>query len=256
MLKIVLIGGGTGVSELLAAFQKVRGSEVVAVTTVFDNGGSSGVLRKKFGIPAVGDFRKCVSATAGPIGKFFEKRLPDGHALGNLALLDLIRELGFEKATKAFAKTGVAKVLPVSFSNSQLLGRTENGKIIHGEEQFDYPPKNLAKQKVESIKLQPKAKLNPEVKKVLRQADKIVVGPGSLFGSLLVHFAVNEFTAALRRSQARKIIVLPAVREFGYRGERSAEIAARFPVKFDQILQSTKSSKKWNPASLVRKIVK
>ncbi|MBU0569660.1 YvcK family protein [Patescibacteria group bacterium] len=255
MQKIVLIGGGTGVSELLAAFRKVRSSEVVAVTTVFDNGGSSGVLRKKFGIPAVGDFRRCVSATAGPISKFFEKRLPIGHALGNLALVELVRELGFEKATQIFSKFAEAAVLPVSFSNSQLVGKLESGAKIRGENKFDHPPQKFKNEKIVGISLQPGAKLNPQIKKLLKQADKIVLGPGSLFGSLLVHFAVAGFTAAFKQSRAQKILVLPATREFGYRNEGASEIAARFPVEFDQVLRPTKGSKKWNSVSLIRKIV-
>jgi uncharacterized cofD-like protein len=253
MQKIVLIGGGSGISPLLTELSSKKDVEVSAVVTVFDNGGSSGILRKKFGIPAVGDFRKCVSATAGLIAKSFEQR--DGkHAFGNLILADLIREEGVTEAFEMFAKFGAAKVFPVSFSSSQLVGKLESGEKIIGEEKFDHPPKRLAKSKIVSISLQPKAKLNPEVERLLKKADKIVVGPGSLFGSLLVNFEVIGFRQAFGRSKAKKTLVMNAKQEFGCRGESEVEIVERFGVEFDEILIPPKNSKQWRSVLLSRKI--
>jgi len=253
MQKIVLIGGGSGVAPLLAELNKKRGVEVSAVVSVFDDGGSSGMLRKKFGIPAVGDFRKCVSATAGEIGKFFERR--EGvHALGNLALADLIREKGFKEATEIFSKFGAAEVLPVSFSVSEIIGILESGEKICGEEKFDYPPQSFARKKVAKISLRPRAVLNPRVKKILAAADKIVIGPGSLFGSLLVNFAVAGFREAFQKSRAKKILVLNCTREFGCRGESVEKIVKRFGVVFDKVLLPAKNSKRWSARLLARKI--
>lgn len=234
MQKIVLIGGGSGISPLLAELSKKKNLEVAAIVTVFDNGGSSGKLRKKFSIPAVGDFRKCVSAVSGEIGKFFEKRI-DGHALGNLALADLTCEFGFQRATEIFSDFGASRVAPVSFSNSQLIGELEGGGKIIGEEKFDHPPQKFKNKKILKISLQPKAKLNPAVPKILAAADKIIVGPGSLFGSLLVNFEVAGFRQAFRKSKAMKILILNATSEFGCRGERGEEIVKRFDVVFDKI---------------------
>jgi uncharacterized cofD-like protein len=250
MQKIIFIGGGSGISPLLAALSKKKNVEVSAVVTVFDNGGSSGILRKKFGIPAVGDFRKCVSATAGAMAQFFEKR-ERGHAFGNLILADLICEKGVRKAFEIFANFSEAKVLPVSFSVSQLVGKFEDGGEIRGEEKFDHPLKKFAKKKITKISLQPKALLNPKVRKLLRQADKIVVGPGSLFGSLLVNFEVAGFRTAFEKSSAKKVFVMNATKEFGYRGESEGEIVKRFGVKFDKVL----SPQNWDSKSLVKKVL-
>ena len=250
MQKIVLIGGGSGISQLLAALFKKKNVEVSAVVTVFDNGGSSGILRKKFGIPAVGDFRKCVSATAGAMAQFFEKR-ERGHAFGNLIFADLICEKGVKKTFEIFADFGEAKILPVSFSASQLVGELEGGEEIRGEEKFDHPLKKFAKKKITKILLQPKASLNPEVRKLLRQADKIVVGPGSLFGSLLVNFEVAGFRAAFEKSSAKKILARNAMKEFGCGGESEEEILKRFGVKFDKVL----SPQNWDLRELAKKIL-
>ena len=253
MQKIVLIGGGSGISPLLAELNKKRGVEVSAVVTVFDNGGSSGILRKKFGIPAVGDFRKCVSATAGEISKFFEQR-KGVHALGNLALADLIREKGFWEATEIFSKFGAAEVLPVSFSASEIIGILKSGEGIHGEEKFDYPPRSLARKKVKKISLRPRAILNPRVRKILAAADKIVVGPGSLFGSLLVNFAVAGFREAFQKSHAQKILVMNCTREFGCQGESVEEIVKRFGVEFDEVFVPPRNLKRWNERVLTEKV--
>ncbi len=254
MQKIVLIGGGSGISPLLAELNKKRGVEVSAVVTVFDNGGSSGILRKKFGIPAVGDFRKCVSATAGEISKFFEQR-KGVHALGNLALAELIREKGFKEATEIFSKFGAAKVLPVSFSVSEIIGVFESGEEICGEEKLDHPPKKFLDQKIQKIFLKPRAKLNPKISKILTAADKIVVGPGSLFGSLLVHFEVAGFREAFQKSRAQKILVMNCTREFGCQGESAEEVVKRFEVEFDRVLLPRKSLKRWSGRMLAKKIL-
>jgi len=251
--KIVLIGGGSGVSLLLAELNKKRGVEVFAVVTVFDDGGSTGLLRKKFGIPAVGDFRKCVSVTAGEIGKFFEQR-KGMHALGNLALVDLIREKGFRRATEIFSKFGAAEVSPVSFSVSEIIGILESGEEIRGEEKFDYPPRSLARKKVKKISLRPKAILNSRVKKILAAADKIVVDPGSLFGSLLVNFEVAGFREAFQKSSAKKILVMNCTREFGCRGEGEDEIVKRFGVEFDKVLLPSKNLKRWSGKLLAERV--
>ncbi|MFA6457853.1 MAG: 2-phospho-L-lactate transferase CofD family protein [Patescibacteria group bacterium] len=249
MQKIVLVGGGSGISPLLAEFARHEIS-VTAVVTVFDNGGSTGILRREFDIPAVGDLRKNVSATAGALGQFFEKR--DGqHALGNLVLADLIRENGFKKATKIFSAFGAIEVVPVSFSNSQIVGTFENGNKIIGEEKFDHASKELANHKIKKIALEPRAKLNPAVPKLFAAADKIVVGPGSLFGSLLVNFAVTGFKQAFAKSRAQKIFVMHASEQFGCRGESVEAIVKRFGVDFDEVLPT----RKWHPRGLAKRIL-
>jgi uncharacterized cofD-like protein len=255
MQKIVLIGGGSGVSELLSALLRKKNVEVAAVISVFDDGKSTGRLRQAFCIPAVGDLRKCFSAASGL--DFLEARLPNQHAVGNLILAILVPKLGFQKAVEAYAQltNPKATILPVSFSAATLIAEFEGGGKLRGESQLDNPPKNFSGKIIKKLQLSPKAKLNPAVKKVLLAADKIVVGPGSLFGSLLPHFAVAGFSKVFTQAKAQKIFIANPQSELGCLGENPEKRAARFGVAFDSILTTAFKTKRWNPKVLVKKIL-
>lgn len=257
MQKIVLVGGGTSVSELLSEFQKNRNFRASAIVTVFDDGGSTGKLRRHLKIPAVGDLRKCFSAMAKKdMASLFEYRNREGHAIGNLILAFLAQKYGFQKAIKIYTESlGLdEKVIPVSFAEAVLIGEMEGGSKIHGEHWFDAPPKKLVDKKIKSIKLSPSVKINPQVKQAFSTADKIVVGPGSLFGSLLVHFQVKGFREMFVKSKAKKILVLNNRREFGYKKEKYSEIIQRFPVDFDEVIYP-KGYQPWKPNTLIKKII-
>lgn len=255
MQKIVLIGGGSGVSELLPALLRKKNVEVTAVISVFDDGKSTGRLRKAFRIPAVGDLRKCFSAAAGL--DFLEARLPNQHAVGNLILATLAAQHGFAKAVEIYAQltNPKAKILPVSFSSSTLIAEFEGGAKLRGESQLDNPPRNFSRQYIKKLSLSPKAKLNPAVKKVLFAADKIIVGPGSLFGSLLPHFTVTGFSKVFTQAKAQKIFIANPQSEFGCKGESAEKRAARCGVVFDTILATSAKTKRWNPKVLAKKIL-
>lgn len=249
---ILLIGGGSGTAELLRAFGRVRGVVVSALVTTFDDGGSSGCLRRTLKIPAVGDLRKVVSAVLpSEHADALETRLPSGHAIGNLALAFLARQYGFAKAIESYAG---AHVVPTSYDRATLVAKLQNGKMLAGEHFLDAPPPQFADQKVASLALRPRAVLAPAAAQKLAAADVIVVGPGSLLGSLLPHFAVEGFAAAFRASRATKIFVPPGRTEFGYRGESIAEMTARFPIMFDIVL-SPQVGARWDAARLVRRLV-
>lgn len=257
MKKILLIGGGSGVAELLAELKKDKKLKVSAIISTFDSGGSTGRLREKLGIPAVGDLRKVFSAgSEKAIASLLEKRLDNSHTIGNLILAYLVKTNGFEKAIKIYRELTSAnsEIIPVSLDSADLIGVLENGQQIRSEAKFDSPPKKLTKLRVKSLRLTPQPKLNPDVAKALRSADLIIVGPGSLFGSLLAHFAVPNFRETFKKSKAKKILVLNATREFGCRGESLGEIITRFPVKFDVVLKAKKNVGRWNPKLLIKKI--
>lgn len=252
MQKIVLVGGGSGVSELLIELKKAPGVSLSAIVTVFDDGGSTGKIRRNLSIPAVGDLRKVFSASAGKeVFEFMEERNSQGHPAGNLLLAFLVKQDGFEKGVRRYHELiqGVAEIIPVSFSNSQLIGITKNGKKIIGEDRFDHLPKGVSEKDIYEIFLKPKAILNPRAKRLLSEADKIVVGPGSLFGSLLVNFLVSDFTEAFEKSKAEKVLVLNA-------RAKKADVQKRFPVKFDQVLEAPKKTKRWSAKNLILKIIK
>lgn len=260
MKRITLVGGGSGTAELLRAFQDVRGVDVRAIVTTFDSGGSTGVLRKTFRISAVGDIRNAVSATLPKeYADALEMRLPEclpagrqGHAVGNLALAFLTKKMGFDAAIRAYAGE---KIIPVSLDAAQLIATLDDGTRLIGEHLLDDPPKNIAKQKVVDIALRPKASLHAAAKRALLEADLIVVGPGSLFGSVLVHFAVEGFTAAFERSHAKKVFVANGTRrEFGYVGESVEEMADRFGVEFDELLEPARVGR-WDAKLLAAELM-
>ncbi len=257
MKNIVLVGGGTGISELLPELLKQKKFQISAIISVFDSGGSTGRLRNKFKIPAVGDLRKvCSAASSMEVSRVLEKRLPNNHAVGNLALTFLTQQYGFKKALEIYNKFTQAKldVLPVSYEVADLVIKLANGKQLVGEHYLDTPPRQSAQQRVVDLKLTKKVTLNPAAKKLILKADLIVVGPGSLLGSLLPHFLVSGFAVAFKQSKAQKIFISPAMPEWGYRGEAAREMAERFPVAFDTILKTT--GQRWQPHALASEIIK
>ena len=151
MQKIVLIGGGSGVSELLPELLCKKNIEVAAVISVFDDGKSTGRLRKAFQIPAVGDLRKCFSAASNL--PFLEARLPNQHAVGNLILASLAAKHGFAKAVETYTKMlqPKAQILPVSFSASTLIAEFEGGGKLRGESHLDNPPKNFSSKRIKKL---------------------------------------------------------------------------------------------------------
>lgn len=225
---------------------------MTAIITVFDSGGSTGRLREHFQIPAVGDLRKSNSALLpAEFAETLEARLPSGHAVGNLAFTFLAQQYGFKKAGELYLDP---RILPVSLASSQIVTTLENGQKLVGEHLLDLPPKSLAKLSIRALALRPAAELSLAAAAALKKADLIVVGPGSLFGSLLVHFAVAGFTAAFQKAKAQKILILPAKQAFGHRGDSTVKTAARFPVQFDAVWTTTEP--KWERKKLVQKILK
>lgn len=259
MKKIVLVGGGTGVAELVAELKKVSGLQLTAVITVFDDGGSSGQLRRRLGIPAVGDLRKVISASLDSrLAGLLESRPQGGHPIGNLLLAYLAKAVGFAEAVKTYSCLFKApiRVLPVSFASAQLVSEFENKSTLTGEAKLDYPPARLKNKKIYRIKLSPAAKINPAVSQAFRAADQIIVGPGSLFGSLLANFAVQGFKQAFISVAAKKVLVLNARSEFGAHRESPQAISQRFGVSFDQVWRPAKNTRRWKARNLVAKILK
>lgn len=252
-MNIVLVGGGRGLSEIIRVLKRVPDVSLSAVVSVFDNGCSTGILRQQFEIPAAGDLRITHAAliddekTAAQI----EERLPDGHAVGNLAFTHLAAQIGFAQAVHQFFDP---RVIPVSFDVANIVATLANGKKLTGEHFLDEPPAAVADQRVTKIALTPKAMLNPAAKMALLGADLIVVGPGSLLGSLLPHFAVEGFRDAFTRSTAQKVFVAPGNREFGYRDDTVEEMVARFGVTFDHIL-TPDGPGRWPADVLVERLI-
>ncbi len=220
-LRIVAIGGGTGLPALLSGLSAVccRGNgappcetELSAIVTVADDGGSSGRLRRCFDIPAVGDLRNCLVALSNGqslLQELFQHRFPggdglQGHALGNLILTALHQTSGsLGKAThlagRLLASRG--RVLPVTETPLTLCAEMQDGTVLRGESQIPARGRRIARIWSEPQDAEP----FPAALEAIHAADGLVFGPGSLYTSIVPNLLVGGVTEAIRRSGAIKI---------------------------------------------------
>jgi len=211
--RIVAIGGGTGLSMLLKGIKKYT-NNITAVVTVGDDGGSSGRLREEMGILPPGDIRNCIAALADDedlITKLFQYRFKngeglEGHSFGNLFLTALCSITGnMVKAVKESSNVlnirGV--VLPATLDDMKLSAEFEDGRIVNGESSIPE-----AHGKIKRLFTQP-AVCNalPEVLVAIANADLIILGPGSLYTSVIPNLLVAGIVDAIEQSSAKKIYV-------------------------------------------------
>lgn len=206
--KVVVMGGGTGMSFLLRGLKDFP-VDITAVITVSDNGRSTGRLREEFHTPAVGDIRKVVtnlSQTDEAIKDMMSYRFKtssdlDGHAVGNLiltAMLDITGSL--TDSIKHLSKLLDVrhKVLPISEdSDLTLMGKDIHGHVVEGEEEITMWPK-----KIEKIYYKHEPKVLPEVLNEIKKADLIVFSMGSLYTSVLPNVICKEVKKALNEAKA------------------------------------------------------
>lgn len=214
--KIVVIGGGTGLSTMLRGL-KYYTSNITAIVTVADDGGGSGILREDLGMLPPGDIRNCILALADTeplMEELLQYRFPDGRlknqSFGNLflAAMDGVSE-NFEdavqKMSSVLAVTG--KVLPVTLDDMKLIAKLENGNIVEGESQIPYEVIKQ-KSKIKKLMIDPKdAKPLEDALKALREADAIVMGPGSLYTSIIPNLLVKDIVENIKKSDAIKIYI-------------------------------------------------
>lgn len=214
--KIVVIGGGTGLSNMLRGL-KYYTSNITAVVTVADDGGGSGALREDLGILAPGDIRNCILAlsdTEPLLEELLQYRFTDGRlknqSFGNLflAAMNGISD-NFEDAVKkmgsVLAVTG--KVLPVTLDNVTLKAKLKNGTIAEGESNI---PKVVIQScsPIERMYIEPaNARAVQEAVDAIMEADAVVLGPGSLYTSLIPNLLVKDIANAVKKTEAAKIYV-------------------------------------------------
>ncbi len=224
-LKVVAIGGGTGLSTLLRGFKRfvpadmtaVHGlhiAELTAVVTVTDDGGSSGKLRKEFNILPPGDIRNCIVALSEDealMARLFQYRFPaqsglSGHNFGNLFLTALTAIKGdFAEAVKLSAEilTTRGHIFPATPSDVELEALMDDGSTVHGETQI-----TASKQRIREVRLVPgDVQPLPQTLAAIASADLITVGPGSLFTSLVPNLLVRGIPQAIATSPALKVFV-------------------------------------------------
>lgn len=227
----VAVGGGTGLPLVLGCLLR-GGLDTTAVVTVADDGGSSGHLRRELGMLPPGDIRNCLVALAEPdneLARVFQYRFAEGeglagHALGNLiiaALADL--EGGFAEAVdEAGRLLGIrGRVLPSTLADVVLSGRDAAGRLVTGQA-------NVAESEgpITTVCLEPSPiPAYPPALEALEAADVILIGPGSLFTSIIPNFLVDGVVEAVARSSARVIYICNVG---NLRGETSGMDAADY----------------------------
>ncbi len=211
--KVVAIGGGTGLSMLLKGIKKYT-NNITAVVTVGDDGGSSGRLREEMGILPPGDIRNCIAALADDenlITELFQYRFKngeglEGHSFGNLFLTALCSITGnMVKAVKESSNVlnirGV--VLPATLDDMKLAAEFEDGTIVKGESNIPE-----ARKSIKRLFTEPEVcKALPEVLTAIADADLIILGPGSLYTSVIPNLLVSGIVEAIMASTAKKIYV-------------------------------------------------
>ncbi len=220
MKKVVVLGGGHGLSALLKGL-KMFPMDITAIVTVADDGSSTGRLRQEFSIPAVGDLRNVIvslSEAEPLLEKLFQYRFKsngnlNGHSVGNLLLTALVDINGsLTEAVSSFSKilNLKGKVLPLTEDVVNLVAHTKDNKILVGEEFIRKSGKEL-----DYICYDEKPKVLDSVITALQEADLIILGLGSLYTSIIPHLICEEVTAAIRTSEAKTIYICNAMTEKG-----------------------------------------
>ena len=223
--RVVALGGGTGLSAVLRGLKlhvAERGkqhakqpiSDLTAVVTVTDDGGSSGRLRREYRVLPPGDIRNCMVALSRDealLGDLFQYRFPSGrglagHTFGNLFLTALTNVTGdFPGAVQVSAEVLAirGRIYPSTAQNVTLEAELEDGKIVAGETKISRSRKRIARVRLVPRRVRPL----PEVLAALREADLILVGPGSLYTSILPNLLVEEVAEVIAHSRATRVYI-------------------------------------------------
>ena len=211
--KIVVVGGGTGLSALLRGLKEYS-SNITAIVTVADDGGSSGRLRREIGVLPPGDIRNCLAALADEeelLTELFQYRFEagdglTGHSFGNLFLTAMSEITGdLERAVAASSKVLAisGRVLPSTLSDVSLWAEMEDGRIIEGESNIPE-----AKGKIKSIGCIPaNPPALPAAVTAIEEAEYIIIGPGSLYTSIVPNLLVPEIKNAIANAKVPRIYI-------------------------------------------------
>ena len=218
--KIVVVGGGTGLSTLLRGLKEYTGN-ITAIVSIADDGGSSGRLQRELGVLPAGDIRKNIAALADAeplMSRLFEYRFSEGeglegHAFGNLFIAAMTEVAGsFDEAVRETSRVLAVRgqILPATLSALTLCARTVDGTIVRGESAI------TERGHVKEIFLDPpEIKANPDAIRAILQADLIVCGPGSLMTSVLPNLLVEGIRRAIEVSPALKVYVCNVATQHG-----------------------------------------
>ncbi len=225
--KIVAVGGGTGLSMLLKGIKKIT-NNITAVVTVGDDGGSSGRLREEMGVLPPGDIRNCIAALADDedlVTKLFQYRFKsgeglEGHSFGNLFITALCAITGnmvsaIKESSNVLSIRG--RVLPSTLDDMRLAAEFEDGMVVHGESEIPE-----AHKKIKRLFIEPEnCKALETVIAAIKDADLIILGPGSLYTSVIPNLLIKEISEEIVKSNAKKIYVCNIMTQPGESDEYS-----------------------------------
>lgn len=212
MKKIVIFGGGSGLSQILKGL-KLFPLDITAVVSVADNGASTGRLRKDLNIPAVGDISKVMLAMSNLDSdtlnmlnyRFTKSKTLGNHSIKNLLLSALLDIKGDFKSSIPVMMNLLnikGNILPLTEDNADLVGITENGKKIIGEEQI-----TKCASKIKKVEYNRKITVNPDVLEAVNNADLIIFSSGSLLTSIAPHLINKELVRAIKKAKAPKMYI-------------------------------------------------
>ncbi len=229
-LRVVCFGGGTGLPSLLSGLKHDPLLDLTAIVSMFDSGGSSGVLRDRFGILPPGDILRCLLALSKDevaaraiLSKRIQHPSMPGHNGGNLLLLALETVYGsYPDAVSALGEilSIQGRVLPVTLERATLAARTHSGLIVQGEADVDALMRKG--EEIQDIFTEPPVEAYAETLLAIKDAQAICIGPGSLYTSVLPNFLPHSIQVTLRASQAPLIFIANLLTEG--RGMRSLTI--------------------------------
>ncbi|WP_303691618.1 gluconeogenesis factor YvcK family protein [Megamonas hypermegale] len=230
---ITVVGGGTGLSVLLRGMKEVT-RNVTAVVTVADDGGSSGRLREEFNVIPPGDLRNCLVALADTepmMEKLFQYRFTGnsdlaGHSFGNLFITAMTEVTGdIEQALKESSRVLAVKgrVFPATTAKVRLSATMDDGSIVDGESQIP-----LVHKRIKRVHIFPRqVEAVSSTLKAIREAEVIVLGPGSLYTSVIPNLLVEDIAREIRESSAIKIYICNVMTQPGETDDYTASMHVR-----------------------------
>jgi uncharacterized cofD-like protein len=220
MKKVVIFGGGSGLSQLLKGLSQFP-LDITAVVSMSDNGASTGRLREEFSIPAVGDITKvlmAMSTESQDVKKLFNYRFSKDSSIGNHSIKNLIMTALLEMKGDFAHSLPIlcdlldvkGHILPLTEDNVNLIGITTTGEEIFGEEQI-----TEAKKKIKELKYDQTPKVSKKVLEAVSKADLIILSSGSLLTSIMPHIIIPEIEEAINKSKAKVMYICNMITQPG-----------------------------------------
>ena len=257
--KVVCFGGGSALPKVVLEPLKKRQVDITSVTSMLENGGSTGQLRKDFNILPPGDISRHLVALSDAshwkrdlfLFRFGNEKFPGGHKghrFGTVFIAGLEYFLkDFKEALKVahdFLEIKKHKALPATIERVHAWATLENGKSIKGEDEIDVPKLHDGNLKIKHIYLKPMAPAYPLVLESIKKADFLIFGPGDLYSSIIPCFLPKGIKAAIKKSKAKKIFLCNLMTKFGETNNFSIldftiEIEKYIGCKLDFVIYNT-----------------